>query len=320
MMDSYKDCRIISLNSNDALKLNGNKSSDLVFDFKNVLESDDNILYSTIGIIDAQIPVSWYLIETDTNTLNIMYNLTPYTITLSNGNYNANNLIIEIENRFREYDLAIKISLNKVNGLLSFDFNTSLVTLEHIGSEGLFRILGFDITIDYFSTVNNPIITPPFPLSLLGIQRIKLCSSNLSTISNLDSNRSNNNILGIIPIDAPSYSLITYTNKLDNFGRIKSRNIDMIDIQLLDEFGRFIQMNGISFCVTLSLIIYRKIDEIKIGRIEPLPLGIVPEPEKQEPEIEDEPEAEKPRIEDNGYDEDTDLGLLLYENGGNLPN
>jgi hypothetical protein len=268
-MTYYQDCRTISLNSQDAHTNNGSNYSDLIFNFKNILVDNENIAYSTIGIVDAQIPASWYLIDSDTNHINLLLGGNPYTITLENGNYNANNFITELTQKFDSLGLITKITLNRVNGKLNFIFN-SIITLLHEGSRGLFRIIGFDINEDYTGID----LTPPYPMNLLGIQRIKICSSNLATIENHDSSNSNNNVIQIIPIDVPSYGLITYTNKLNNFGKLKSRNIGQIDIQLLDEFGRFIQMNGIHYCITIQLNIFRKLKETKVLNIKPLEIAL----------------------------------------------
>jgi len=39
---------------------------------------------------------------------------------------------------------------------------------------------------------------------------------------------------------------------------MKSRFLDNIDIQLFDEFGNFIEMNGIEFTLTIVVRIFRK--------------------------------------------------------------
>lgn len=235
-MEIYQDCRTISINSNDAIQINnGSNLSDLVFDFNNVLVDSEDILYTTIGIVDCQIPVSWYLIDSDTDTINFTWNAVSYSVILDHGNYNATTFITEITKKFQLIDgLVVIIVLNKINGKLSFDFKGSTVPFFEFlyeGSRGLFRIIGFDINTNY-SGIN---IIPPYPLNLLGIQRLKICSLNLATNDNYDSSKSGTSILQIIPIDVPAYGLITFTNKLNNYGRLKNKNISNIDIQTYDD-------------------------------------------------------------------------------------
>ena len=337
-MTYFQDCRTISLNSQDAHTNNGYNFSDLVFNFKNILIDSEDIAYSTIGIVDAQIPVSFFLIDSDTDHLVIQVGIIVYTIFLEKGNYNASNFITELSTKINGTGVTVQITINRVNGRLNFIFNNS-ITLLHEGSRGLFRILGFDVNDDYTGTN----ITPPFPLNLLGIQRIKVCSSNLATVENHDSSNSNNNIIQVIPIDVPSYCLITFTNKLNNFGKMKSRNISSIDIQLLDEFGRFIQMNGIHFCLTLQLNIFRKLKVANVMNMKPLELILnkiendLEVIQEQLPSSQDSQDLENTNTVDavpvnnennfKGIEPDfsndpntglQDLGLLLYQKGGVL--
>lgn len=311
-MDVYQDCRTISINSNDATQFNnGDSLSDLVFDFKNVLVDAEDILYTTIGIVDCQIPVSWYLIDSDTDTLNFNWNSVYYSIQLEHGNYNATTFIAQLTKQFDLISgLVVVIDFNKINGKLFFDFKGSSVPFFEFlfeGSRGLFRIIGFDINTNY-SGID---ILAVFPMNLLGIQRLKICSLNLATNDNYDSSKSGTCVLQIIPIDVPAYGLITFSNKLDTFGRLKTKNISSIDIQLLDEFGRYIQMNGIHYCLTIQLTIFRQnLNLTRISYINPInqpEIPIVDSPEVIPDEI-----PSSTVFENNDQTMDDDLGLLLY--------
>jgi hypothetical protein len=336
-MDIYKDCRVISLNSSDASQLNnGSKYSDLQFNFKNLLIDSEDILYATIGVTNCQIPVSWYLIDSDTDTLNFIWNSVNYSITLDHGNYNASTFISQLTTKFQLISgIVCSIVLNKINGKLSFDFKGTVpptMTFLSTGSQGIFRIIGFDVNTNYSGIV----IVPDYPMNLLGIQKIKVCSNNLATVYNYDSSKSGTNVLQVIPIDVPSYNLITYTNKTGDYGKLKSRNVSIVDIQLLDEFGRFVQMNGINYCLTLQLNIFRKyLNQPKVLDIKPLELVLdriendLEVMQEQLPQNQDSTNLENSnsldgQIPENSsfqsadYNPDQDLGLLLYQHGGTL--
>jgi hypothetical protein len=334
-MDIYQDSRIISLNSIDASQFNnGTKYTDIVFSFKNLLIDSEDILYSTIGVSDAQIPVSWYLVEPETNTLNFIWNSVNYTITLELGNYNSNSFIAELTKKFQLISgLLVEILLNRINGKLSFDFKNSVpptVQFLYSGSQGLFRLIGLDTKTNY----SGIIIVGDYPMNLLGIQRLKICSNNLATNDNFDSSKSSNNVIQVIPIDVPSYGLIVYRNQTTEYGKLKSRTLSNIDIQLFDEFGRFIQMNGIHYCITLQLNIYRKyLNQPRVLDIKPLELildriendlEVIQEqlPQNQDAnDLENQNSLEEentPEIQPSEYNPDQDLGLLLYQHGGYL--
>lgn len=265
----YQDCRLIAFNSNDAFqKLNGDKNSNLLFSVPNLITDDSDIQYSTVGIIDAQIPVSWTLIDSDTNILNLSYLSTLYQIQLPLGNYNGENIVSTLEASFDLVFSSIGVTstviLDLITGRLTFKFvgATGKITFLYNGSDGIFRILGLLPGLDYESVTTGAFefIFPSAPLNLLGIKQIRVCSNNLATINNFTSGQKNpNNIICSIPINEPAWSLITYENKTNLFSKLKSRNISIIDIQLFDELGRYIQMNSINYTFTLQIVIYRQL-------------------------------------------------------------
>ena len=273
MNDIYQDCRLISINSNDAFEYkNGDKNSDLIFNFQNIIPPSKDILFANVGVIDAQIPVAWYLIDSDTNILNfkIVNGLvtTTYQLVLQFGNYYVSNFITELQSRF---DLLLSsvatnclVEFDIITGKLFFSFSnlttSDVITFLYAGSDGLYRILGFQQNVNYsdvqVGVLHN--IYCPKPMNLLGIKSIRICSNSLATISSFDSDNRTNNLLACIPIDVPSWSLITYTNKLGYFGRLKTFEFSNIDLQLYDELGRFLQLNGTNFTITIQIVVYRK--------------------------------------------------------------
>jgi hypothetical protein len=251
MNESYEDCRIINLNSKDAIQLNGDKLSNVVFKMNNLLKDTDEILYSTIGVINSQIPASYYLINSTNNILKIVLNGIDYELILTKGNYSFSNLSTELIFQFNTIGITLALSLNKINGILTFTFSTN-VTLIYLGSELLMTLLGFT------SSVTGNIITAQYSLNLIGIKKIKINSVNLSSVSYDSSNIYSSDTIASIPVNASSFSLIAYSNQSSNYGRLKNRRIDSIDIQILDENGLFIEFNNINWCITLQLIVYTK--------------------------------------------------------------
>jgi hypothetical protein len=269
-MDIYQDARLITFNSNDAYeKLNADKNSSMTFSIPNMLVDSPDILFTTCGLVSAEIPVSWYLIDSDTNILNFSYLAVDYQLVLPFGNYTGDNFVSTLTAAFDSALLAVSVtsivSLDLITGKLTFKFigtSGSHVTFNYIGSDGLYRILGFTPTIDYESITSGAFdfIFAPNPLNLLGIKQIRMCSNNLSTIGNYSTGDQNaNNILACIPIDTEAWGLINYTNKNNLYSKLKARNISIVDIQLFDELGRYLQMNSINFTFTIQLIIFRKL-------------------------------------------------------------
>lgn len=281
------DSRIICLNSTDAKKLNDDYNSNLFFDIPNIVDENHLISHIEVALEDATIPVSWYLINDTTNTLNYVYNSSNFSIVLTNGNYNGTSMITELTQKFNDNGITVIITLSQVTGLLLFKFNLpNPIEFVYPTSIGLMRILGFT------SSLSGLNIVPQLPMNLLGIQKINICSSNLATISSFSSSSVlSNQIIQSIPIDMPSFHQITYINKASHYGRMKNRYLNNIDIQLFDEFGRFIEMNGIDFNLTFNIRIYRKynVDHDLIKEIKPQPQNKDKQSEKESKKEEKEP-------------------------------
>ena len=281
-MDIYQDVRLITFNSNDAYeKFNADKNSSMTFSIPNMLVDSADILFTTCGLVSAEIPVSWYLIDSDTNILNFSYLAVDYQIVLPFGNYTGDNIVSTL---IAAFDLALlsvnvtsNITLDLITGKLTFKFigtSGNNITFNYNGSDGLYRILGFTPPNNYTSVTSGSFnfIYAPNPLNLLGIKQIRMCSNNLQTIGNYSTGFSSpNNILGCIPIDVEAWGLINYVNRNNQYSKLKARNISIVDIQLYDELGRFLQMNSINFTFTIQLIIYRKmppsIQVLSLGNI-----------------------------------------------------
>ena len=261
------ETRLITLNSEDAQKINGEYNSNLFFNIPNIVDETPDISHLEVSLDSATIPVSWYLINDLTNTLTYIYNSTPFTLTLTNGNYNGSTMITELTNKFDDNGLVVVITLSQVTGLLLFKFANAISPVDFIYNTGLMRILGFT------QNTSGVAIVPQLPMNLLGIQKINICSGNLSTLCSFSSSAVlSNSVIQSIPIDVPSFHQITYLASNNHSGRMKSRFLSNIDIQLLDEFGRFIEMNGIEFTLSFVIRIFRKYrvehDTIKIPKVE----------------------------------------------------
>ena len=86
----------IYLNSSQATTfLNGSKKSNLKFDLKDVVTLDKNSIEVRLSLVSAQIPYSFYQINSTNNKIILYYlgTTTPYYIPY--GNYNVNTFITQ---------------------------------------------------------------------------------------------------------------------------------------------------------------------------------------------------------------------------------
>ena len=202
----YIDNHLITLNSKYANQLNGSLLSNVVFGFTGLLQDESNIINTFITVSNAQIPVSFYTITSTNNKIDYIQPQISLDLsfTIPVGNYNSTSLISALRNRFEN---LLALSINKLNGKLSFLFDTNTV-IESTSS--MKDILGIE---NDFTCDANITSVLPFPLNLLGVKKISIKSNSLAITSYSSVNFSTSNTLTTIPVDQPSFNMISYVNQ-----------------------------------------------------------------------------------------------------------
>ena len=313
-MDIVKEKKLINLNSEDAESINGTFKSNLLFNFSNVLTEQKDIVFVEGGIYQASIPASFYA----TNyTNNVLYytiknggTYTTYSVTIPVGNYNFSTYATAFTSQFLLNGHNMVLTINKNNGIITFTYTPTaseiLYSFVEAGSTS-WLINGFYTgAIVVLATANT--ITPPHPLNLIGIKKIKIFSDTFG-VSSIDSKQYQTcNLLDTFNVDVPAYSLILHSNSDGTYGRINKKVINQIDIQLKDETNQFINFNNVDFSITMCLIIYRKLN-IYDTNLETLK-------DINETLINIQEELAPPSVQDQPTDEPTDepAGVLVDEN------
>lgn len=255
MSNTYIDQRLITLSSDNATQNNGSFLSDVTFNFVGLLKDDKDVEQVQISVQNAQFPISFYNVNVYNNVMEIEYNLIPYTLTLTRGNYNSTTLITEIKNQLINADpLAsdVAITISSITGILTFS-SPSLFSI--IGTGTINKVLGFVPNTNY-NQVGTDIVAP-YPLNLLGLLKIKIASYELQT-GNYDSATNGNlNILATIPIEAGSFGLVLYDNISNTQSIINNPTLDGFDLKIYGDDNNLINFNGIGWNITLLLAITR---------------------------------------------------------------
>ena len=90
MNEYITDSRQINLSSNSSTTSNGSKNSVMLFNMNNILKKEEDIIYNLISVVHAEIPVSFYTINSTNNIIVIKIGVgVNISYTLTNGNYNA---------------------------------------------------------------------------------------------------------------------------------------------------------------------------------------------------------------------------------------
>jgi hypothetical protein len=147
------------------------------------------------------------------------------------------------------------IIISKITGKLTFQHNKTF-NIYTDNNYSIGQILGFELNQTYTSTgTHNPfILNAPYPLNLLGIKKLNILSSELST-TNYSSNKGTVSLLGSIPVDQPSFGLVIYENKTNTKYKLNNFEISKIDIQIEDETNNPINFNNINWSLLFGLII-----------------------------------------------------------------
>jgi len=244
-----EDIRLINLYSQSATTyLNGTLKSNVSFNFKNILRDEKDIIYSTIGVSTAQIPVSYYTINEFNNVLTTGLG----NITITAGNYNASSLRTELTTKLIAIGITgMVVTINSLTGRLIFTASIPFSFLPSIALD----ILGFDNTT--YTSVGN-VITAPYLLNLLGIQQLRINSTALASYNSNSTTMGESNLVGVIQSTAPPFGMILYANQT-SYSVLKNKNISLIDIQILDENGNYVDFNNIDWTLTFQLTTFRRI-------------------------------------------------------------
>lgn len=328
MSELYADTRIICLNSQFSTPAvtrgDYTKSylSDVLFNTKDVLRADPNILYSTVALHQCQIPVSFYNINYTCNVLQVQVGAVITLLTLTKGNYNIAQLITHIKTLFLTLSTPITmvITLDRPTGKLTFSNNTYNFSFLAGGST-ILEVLGFDSVSSYISS--GFLLTADHPASLLGVKLLKICSSALSTnaiSSALNNNFSQMNILGLIPVNAVPFSLLSFHNNASSYPILANKTVDAIDIKIFDENNRYVNMNNVEWSISLAITSYKKLPNFQYATISDFRRSPDPDPVSDPVLGADEPvvplDTPLPR---NIEDHSRDLDFLLYEKGIEVP-
>ena len=243
----------IYLNSATAdIYLNSSLKSNVVFVFRNPIVIHKNAIEMKVSVVNAQIPVSWYLINNANNKFSITIAGVTTTYYFKNGNYNINTFISEWANSVGNgWTLTYSNITNKISFSYSEDFSFS----DNVNS--LFGVLGFKKGTIYFSS--SSILQAPFCCNFAGITRLNLKSScfNLNNVDSL--NKGINRTIAIIPVSSTSSGYVFYNNFTQYKNIFKNNEISTLGIEIYDDFKNFIDFNNVDWSLTLQIDILSEV-------------------------------------------------------------
>ena len=246
----YQDNRIITLNSQDGEKMNETYLSSIKFNFSGLLQDDIYLIRTYITVLNAQFPVSFYIIDDTTNVFNYIESSIPKSITIPIGNYNGNQMVTALNTGFTTNSSNVTVTLNSQTGILNF-LLTGGISYTFLSTSTIKSILGFEEDI-----TSTTFIKMPYQLNLLGKKKIFINSNNLRNSAFTSKSLSSVQTIATIPVDKPPYEMVNYTSVSDLEKNILfNRSLDVLDIQIVDEDNKYINFQNINWSITLCLTI-----------------------------------------------------------------
>ena len=262
-----REKRLISLNSSSATRYNnGTFKSDVVFDFGSILSPESSIIYIEGGVQSAQIPVSFYNLNSTNNTFNYTISAVNYTINVTPGNYNYNTLVSELAIRFATNGHTFTYALNRNTNVFTMTY-TGVGTWQTIRPSSIYYIFGFLANTSY--TVVGNTFTYPGLFNVINPKKLKIFSQNLAIDSYDSVGLVTNNLIETLSVNAPSFGLILYNNVDSTYGHLRTSYLSTIDIQIRNELGDYIDFNNIDWTITIVLIVYKKLETKSIELVQP---------------------------------------------------
>ena len=248
------ESRIFNISSQSGTKNNGSKNSNIDYYLPNFVSNtqDDDIIAVYLSIKNAEIPMSFYLVNEYNNIISI--NNVLYTLT--QGNYNVKTFIVALKallgvNYTITYNsITFKITITSTT---SFTINYLKTTME--------QFLGISSTSDTISVLSNGLytITSPYVVNFLPLQKIHIRSN--IPFDNFNNYDKSNDILLSIQNNANNLAgVILYNNDTNLKYLVNEKDVSNFTLRITDNKNRELDLNNIDFFLTFTIeYIYRTI-------------------------------------------------------------
>jgi hypothetical protein len=196
----------------------------------------------SVSVPDSSFPLTHYVINESNNTLE----LGDTVINLPTGNYNIDDLVVYMNNRFPP------------GMVCSYSENTNKITIEHPGTNfsvgigttcsGLLGVRGGDVSAD-------GVYMAPDGVNLAGTSSFYI-KSNMRTLNRDPISRGYSNIIAKIPITRSYNGVEKYQQPGFSFA-IRDRSVSYIIISVLDDDMQHISFNGGYWSLTMEFAVVR---------------------------------------------------------------
>lgn len=270
---SVQSSQIFLHSDNADVYYNGTMKSQVEFFLKEPVKIDKNTIECKVGLVNAQFPVSWYIINSTNDT--IIVNSVKYIF--PHGNYNVTQFITQWNTTIgANWTLIFNSITNKITFSYAIsDFNIR----DESPNNSILPVIGFLYGGNYNSSSKS--LTSLYPVNFGLIPRLHIKSDTFA-YKNIDSyTKGRTRTLTVIPVNSTAGGMILYNN-FTNFKMINSHKIiTSIRIDITDDFRNLIDFQNIdwSICLQIDVVndmfhdlkdledIYKMEEDIQVGEI-----------------------------------------------------
>lgn len=201
-----------------------------------------------ISVIDAVIPYSFYNVNYTNNILIYELNSIQYTVTITKANYNINTLMTFLRDSM---DSDFSITYSGATNKLTFEH--SVYEFSFLPTSTCFELIGFT---ENTHTSSSLVLTSDIGINLFTIRNVQISSPNF-ILNNINTSKPNkSSIITSIPVNVSQGSIINYTNNNNIQSLVyEITNISNLHLQILDQDGDLLNLNGLHYSVNLLLTI-----------------------------------------------------------------
>lgn len=244
--DSHMPSQAIYLDSNDALV--SISDAEKIFYLNSPVIADAGIRI-LLGLTNLTIPNSIFNFNANNNSITFTQGTTE-TVSVSVGNYSASTLKDSLNTAITAAGLDITVTFDEENALFTFTGGSAFT----IDSATMTRQLGLK---DQLPTASATSYTATQVCDFAGATNLYVRIRNVS-MNNLDSRGKTSNIIASIVNNVNYGDYIFYTPPEVLYFMINEQQLSHIDIEITDQEGNIVALNGSAFNMTLSVHFVRQ--------------------------------------------------------------
>lgn len=202
-----------------------------------------------LSIQSLSIPYSYYAINSNNNDFTVDFGTTSATITVTEGNYTLATIATELKTQMdASTSFTWTITGNNLTNKISY---TTTDDFDIITDTVNYRWLGFDKSSTNSSSSST--LVSSNVVDLMATQYIDI-RSNILVNSTYNRNRGDRYLLARIPTRVDNaFDTIFFSSQTMDFVKVKYQHINNISLQLLDDNGNELNLNGLPWNITLIL-------------------------------------------------------------------